>query len=514
MRRRSVLQGGLGAMGLLASSMVRAGSSVTRVTVDAGAPESAIRPFFGLAGVPGPAPGHGKFMDMSDIWRKARPNMVRSYDWVARLDTVDNPESLFPRWSADPTDPASYNFAAADEWVKQVRDVGAEVLFTIASAIPRNKLPTSDLPKYEAVVEHIVRHFAQGWGGGEAGRVSHWEFGDQPDFNKLHFAGTVAEFNAMFEAFARAVKRVDPALQVGGPGLAFPLNPDIGHREAFLDFLKSRGLPLDFFTFNWFSDATRDPMDLRIVSRALREMLDRRGFKNTRIFADSWNYLGIPANHAAGEETAAFATAAAIYAVDSPLDRANYFRADSGWDPHYGFMDPAGFLRPDGKTDQRVLAAQAIGQAMRGQRLPLTGGDDDGFAALATWDKSADLVRVLIANHARPAKFAEPRQSDVFTFRIPIGAHREDMNFHLTPFRPVKAMQRPGQVSVELRNLPWKTRQLSVSRLLVDSAGGQTTRSVVNTKKGAVLLDVPLAAPSFALFEISPQAAGIRSGEK
>lgn len=514
MDRRGVLQAGLGAAGLLTAGTLRAGTSAARVTIDASAPLSPIRPLLGVAGIPGPTPAYGRYMDMTPNWRRSRASMVRSYDWVARLDTIDNPESLFPRWAADPTDPASYNFAAADEWVRQVNAIGAEVLFTVASEIPRNKLPASDLPKYELVVEHIVRHFAQGWGGGPSNRVRFWEFSDQPDFGKLHFAGTAGDFYSMFEAFARAVRRVDPSLQVGGPGLAFPLNPDTGHRESFLDFLKSRSLPLDFLSFNWFSDGTGDPMDLRVVATKLRDMLDQRGFQQTKIFSDSWNYMGIPVNHAPPAETAAFIAAAGIYTVDSPLDRACYFRADSGWDPHYNFQDPAGFLGPDGKTDQRMLAVESLGQALSGQRLRLTGGDDDGFAALASWDKHADVVRVLIANHARPAKFAGPRASDILSFKIPIGEHRVQMDFQLTPHRPVTNVQRPEQVNLQLRNLPWKTRRLSVSRLLVDGTGSQTSPSVVATAHGRIDLAAPLAPPSFALFEIGPQTAAIRKGDK
>ena len=119
-------------------------------------------------------------------WKSARVGLVRTYDWVSRLDTVDNPDSLFPKWSADPGDPANYNFAATDSWVRQVQAIGAEIIFTIASAVPSNKLPTSDLAKYEQVVENIVRHYVSGWGGGGfVNAVTRWEFGDQPDFGTI-----------------------------------------------------------------------------------------------------------------------------------------------------------------------------------------------------------------------------------------------------------------------------------------------------------------------------------------
>ena len=39
--------------------------------------------------------------------------------------------------------------------------MGAEIIFTIASAVPSNRLPASDVAKYEHVVENIVRHYVR-----------------------------------------------------------------------------------------------------------------------------------------------------------------------------------------------------------------------------------------------------------------------------------------------------------------------------------------------------------------
>lgn len=510
MDRRDILRGAILAAGVsMASHASAKGDAGPRILVDAGRDGADIRPMMAVAGVPGPIPGRPQFMDMGDSWSRGHVRMVRSHDWVARLDTVDNPDSLFPRWDADPHDPASYNFTAADLWVAQVNRIGAQVLFTIASAIPRNKLPAADLAKYEVVVEHIVRHFAQGWGkrpddGAGPGNVRHWEFGDQPDFGKLHFAGTTQQFHAMYAAFARAVKRVDPGLQTGGPGLAFPLNADGGHREAFLDFLRQNDLPLDFFSYNWFSDGTRDPMDQRVVAQRLRAVLDARGFQKTALVADSWNYLGIPVNHAPPAEAAAYLVAAGIYLVDSPLDRACYFRGDGGWDPHYGFQDPAGYLGPDGRTDQRMLAVESLGQALNGKRLEVRGGDEDGLAVLASRDGADGTVRVLVANHVRPAAFALPRPSDTLSFRVPIGAERVQMDFLLPPQRPAPTGPRPSGLSLTVLNRLWRSGRVTVKRLLVDRDGAQRSSFDVAPRKGGITLDAPVGPNAFALFEIHP----------
>ena len=78
----------------------RRGCSSMRASRSGGCATSRVRP-----ACPGPAPGAEQIPDVSRYWESARVGLVRTYDWVSRLDTVDNPDSLFPNWSADPDDP-------------------------------------------------------------------------------------------------------------------------------------------------------------------------------------------------------------------------------------------------------------------------------------------------------------------------------------------------------------------------------------------------------------------------
>ncbi|MBN9605440.1 MAG: hypothetical protein J0G30_02375 [Actinomycetales bacterium] len=469
--------------------------------IDASA-TSAFRPHRAAGGVPGPVAAFPDFPDMTPLWREAGLTAVRSYDWVSRLDTRDNPESLFPDWSADPTDPASYNFAATDDWVDAVHGIGAEVLFTIASSIPQNKLPALDVETYGIVVEHVVRHYATGWANGPATPVRRFEFGDQPDLGPLHFDGPAQAFSDMYEAFVAAVERVDPSLEVGGPSLAFPLNADAPLREGFLGFVRDRGLRLDFFSFLWFADPSRDPLDAPFVAAELRKLLDEFGFTETRLVLSYWNYLGIPSNTAPAPEKAAFQAAAAIALQDSVVDEAFFFRADSGKDPHYGFIDPAG-LYADGAPDERAAAFALIGRAQSGQRLAARGGDESGFACLA--GREGDVVRILLANFVAPASALEPRESDEFRFTIPIGQQRIDLGFRLPPQRSELASAGVDAAHLTVRNLP-AGRTVVVTREgldgRVESLGDRTV-----SEAGDLVLDLAIAPQSVALLELTVHGA-------
>ncbi len=444
------------------SAAAPASTAHGRLLVVDAADERDFRPLNGVGGIPGPAAGHPDFPDMTPLWREAGVTVVRSYDWVSRLDTRNNPTSLFPDWDAPVDDPASYNFAATDAWVEAVHAAGAEVMFTVASSIPSNKLPAQDIDVYERVVEHIVRHYSAGWADGPSKPVRIYEFGDQPDFGPLHFAGRPEEFYAMYRAFCTAARRVDPTLRVGGPSLAFPLDADAPYREGLLAFIREHDLPLDFFSFLWFTDVSRDPLDYRQVSAELRALLDGHGFTDTDLTLSYWNYMGVPSNTAPPAEKGAFQAATAIYLQDTVIDHAFFFRADSGRDPHYGFVDPAGVGTADGGPDERSRAMALAGRALTGRRLAVTGGDESGLACAAGRD--GDVVRVLVTNYVAPEDALAERTENRFTFRIPIGDERIELGFDLPPQRQGLASAGVTAARLEVRNLPWPGRTVRVTR--------------------------------------------------
>ncbi|ARU17782.1 GH39 family glycosyl hydrolase [Croceicoccus marinus] len=428
---------------------------IAKLSVNAGEPIGNMRQLHGTSGIPAPAPGTDSVPDILDVWRNAQVTLVRSYDWVSRLDTIDNPTSLFPDWSADPSDPASYNFAATDTWVGQTRSIGANILFTIASEIPANKQPARDLAKYEQVVENIVRHYVCGWGDGFENAVSHWEFGDQPDFGKLHFSGTPDQFYEMYAAAARAVKRVDPALKVGGPCVAFPLNEG-PFREGFLDYVKQQSVPLDFLSWMWYGDNSRDPMDFRTIAAEVRAIVDKYGFTDTELLLSYWSMTGIPTAKFEDFDNAAFLAAAAIYMQDSEVDKAIFFRADTGADFHYNFTDPAGIFEDDGSQNARTGAFQLVGQTLATtERLAITGGDDNGFAALAGRTADGDTIRILISNYAIPDMYLTARDRDVFEFQVPIGDQKTDMSLNVPPRRVDARSTGYSGYTLEIGHLPW-----------------------------------------------------------
>jgi hypothetical protein len=476
------------------------------VDVDAARSIGTIRSLQGVDGLPmGSDAGGLQIKDGPDLrqrWKDARVDAVRTYIWHARLDTVDNPGSLFPHWSADAEDPASYNFAAVDAAVRATREVGAEILFTLASSIPQNTRPPADNAKYALVVQHIVKHLCFGWANGFASAVKYWEIGDEPDLNTFHFSGTPQQFYAMYEAAARAIKALDASLLVGGPGLAFPLNENAPYREGFLKVVKDRGLPLDFFSWKWYSDATEDPFDINRVAKTTSAVLEQSGLSATPQFVTNWNFDAIPIARPDRLQMGVYESATLTYLQDSNIARAFIFRGDAGMgtakDP-----DPdltTRMFNPDGTPMTNAYGFLAVGQMLdTPQRLSVRGSDDKGFAVLAGRSRSGNQIQVLISNYAIPAEYLKPTDKTSLDFELPIAATRVPVSMKLPPRRTDAVATDNGGYTLIISHLPKTLQHYQISRYRLDATHAFTLVDTVVGTGGTVRTQASLPAPSLEL---------------
>jgi xylan 1,4-beta-xylosidase len=505
-------------LGLMVSLQAIAGTvdeqGLRQVRVDAARTIGTIRSLQGVDGLPGGADAGGLQIhagpDLRQRWKNAHVDSVRTYIWHARLDTIDNPGSLFPRWAADVDDPASYNFAATDAAVRASREVGAEIVFTVATAIPYNKKPPEDLPKYAAVLRHIVQHYCSGWAGGFAGAIKYWEIGDEPDLNTYHFAGTPEQFYAMYAAAAAAIKSVDPALQVGGPGLAFPLNENAPYREGLFRVVKEKRLPFDFFSWKWYSDATEDPFDINRVNSVVTAKLAEAGLAGTPQFITNWNFDAIPIARPDRLQMGVYESATLTYMQDSNVAKAFIFRGDAGTgtdkDP-----DPdltTRMFNRDGSPMLNGYGFLAAGRMVETpQRLAVVaGGDDKGFAVLAGRTDSGDKLQVLITNYAIPAKYLEPTARTSLDFVLP--GTGVPVSMQLPPRRTDAHQTNNGGYQLTIEHLPAPLRQYRISRYRLDAGH---SLALLDTRRGSgtrVQASAALGPPSIELVVV--ERAGAR----
>ncbi|MDB5722569.1 MAG: hypothetical protein JWP15_3187 [Alphaproteobacteria bacterium] len=435
-RRKQGMQGRIGryagrlaalaacaALGAAAAASPPSGYSL--LTVDAGKTLGRLKPLRGVNGAPDmrfsgaaaqQAHPRPRPANLSSAYREASVDLVRTHDALAGdidssvgpLPSVLPPRPggggpprnvdawlIFPDPAADPEDSRSYNFGPTDQLVGGIRAIGAEVIFRLGRGGGTTAGPPQDLARYATIIRHIVLHYNKGWAEGFQSSVRYWEVWNEPDLGKIWWRGTPDDYYRLYEAASTAVKSADPAALVGGPTIAL-VNQAQPYREGFLAYTRDHRLPLDFFSWHYYSEG-QDPLDFSRIGREMRGLLDRYGFQKTLSVLDEWN-SGILSGRLDATASAAFIGSALVYMQDAPIDIQALYRAD-------------GEFGADGRTPTKIGQALIAWGRMRltPLRLATHGGDDKGFALLAGRSEDGKQVQVLISNYEVPPEQRGPR---------------------------------------------------------------------------------------------------------
>lgn len=202
---------------------------------------------------------------------------------------------IFPDFSADENDPASYDFACTDESILTALDAGTETFFRLGQTIEHQikkhgTLPPADFHKWARICEHIIRHYNEGWADGYHLNIEYWEIWNEPDLdtddskNKRTWGGVRAEFFDLYEIAAKHLKSCFPHLKIGGPALAGWLE----WAEAFLCEMQKRCVPIDFFSWHIYCT---EPKKMLNLADKVNELLVKYGYGDVESILNEWNYV-------------------------------------------------------------------------------------------------------------------------------------------------------------------------------------------------------------------------------
>lgn len=243
---------------------------------------------------------------------------------------------IFPNFDADPTDPASYDFACTDESILVCEEAGTKTFFRLGQTIEHQikkhgTIPPKDFHKWAVICEHIIRHYTEGWADGFHLDMPYWEIWNEPDLdlddspNKRTWGGTKAEFFRLYEIASKHLKACFPHLKIGGPALA-------GNEEWADDFLamvKETGSPMDFFSWHIYCIV---PEHMTMKAERIQVMLEKYGLGDAEQILNEWNYVkgweeeyvySIKAMHSI--KGAAFALGCICEAQHSDIDMLMYY---------------------------------------------------------------------------------------------------------------------------------------------------------------------------------------------
>ncbi len=227
----------------------------------------------------------------------ARTHDASFYSSYGGEHTIDV-HAIFPDFSKDENDPASYDFVLTDEYLKVMVYAGVEPFYRLGSKIEHwpkkyGTLPPPDFKKWAAVCEHIIAHYTEGWADGFRYKITYWEIWNEPDLgsdetdpvNKKCWGGTKEQFCELFEITAKHLKNRFPSLKIGGPAVCYPVQ---GWVDDFLSYCRDRKVPMDFFSWHCYAKL---PSEITYAEKAAREILDKFGFTEAESILDEWNYV-------------------------------------------------------------------------------------------------------------------------------------------------------------------------------------------------------------------------------
>lgn len=430
---------GLGGLAAVLHACRRAarpgGAAVVEVALDA-----LEGPFERLSGVQGsPSPLVAGEVDLTQGFRLAR---IAS----CRIDQDCEPNTLtlgglFPDERADPDAEASYRFEAIDRHLAAADAAGASVLWQASYDVGQSDRwvgmnlggrPPEDLQRWTRVVGRCLAHFNRA-----RHVVTHAEFVNEPDglggFHGPHASRLAPAFLAFLGAVARhSAANASTPVQAVGPGI--PLSwaewPQWAPRfEALLDAVKRAGHPLPVFSFHTYGRDT-SPLGNARLAKALRALLDARGFGGTALWNTEWQafdflraHLDVGAERAktaTEAERRAFACAFAAYAVACKLrwqgavSGSYYYRANQrafppDFTPRLGALGLGRFFHADGQPGPLAFHELLLARAQDATPVRCaTRFDDDGrFVAQGLRHAQGRTVSVLLSNLATAPRRVE-----------------------------------------------------------------------------------------------------------
>ncbi|MBR2509988.1 MAG: hypothetical protein IKB71_09625 [Lentisphaeria bacterium] len=278
-------------------------------------------------------------------WQQAKISYVRNHDasisGYGSAHIVDV-HMIFPDFSKDPYDPASYDFVLSDKYHKLILEGGSKIFYRLGTRIEHEPkkygtIMPPDFKKWAVICEHIVRHYTEGWADGFNWDVEYWEIWNEADMsstneNKCTWSGTDQEFFEMYKITALHLKKNFPHLKIGGPALACTFS----WMKDFLAYMSAgERCPIDFFSWHIYGT---DPDNVEKIGGFVQSILQKYGYGDAENILNEWNYIragvpdGVPYNQLAihGMKGAAFAMSAMLSGQNSVVDMLMYYDARTG----------------------------------------------------------------------------------------------------------------------------------------------------------------------------------------
>ena len=331
-----------------------------------------------------------------------------------------------------------------------------------------NGSPPSDYNKWAALVQATVEHWVARYGIDEV-RTWYFEVWNEPNLNKPFFRGTQQQYFELYKITSQTLKRIDPALRVGGPATSNfhmdqealskaqasgkPFDPlTIPWRPIWIDdffvYCKANSLPVDFVSTHPYPqdfaidepgmpkgkgyrrsiDSTRDDL------RTLRRIVDASPYPHAEIQLTEWSSSPSPLDHSHDS------LAAASFIVKTNLESIGLVDSLSYW----VFTD---VFEENRRTDSifhggfgLINYQQIVKPSFHAYRMMNELGDElleQKVGAVITRDKASGRISALAYNYPPEEKVSLPVTGSVEAAdAIDASGSGRDLDIHLRALPP------------------------------------------------------------------------------
>lgn len=222
--------------------------------------------------------------------------------------------NIFRDFDADENNPASYDFAFTDWLLEAMQRQSVKPFYRLGVTIENAQhikayyiYPPKDNAKWARICEHIIAHYNEGWADGYHMGIEYWEIWNEPDNfpdikDTCMWKGTFEQYLALYEAASVHLKNRFPYIKIGGYAscgfYSIFDNNFVGSANSssrtgyfiecfhkFMQFVKEKKLPLDFFSWHSYSDVAKNIAYENYVHENLRAY----GFEHVESILNEWN---------------------------------------------------------------------------------------------------------------------------------------------------------------------------------------------------------------------------------
>jgi len=390
-----------------------------------------------------------------------------------------------------------------------------EVLKTSNSSIFYWKGNTShpQLGPWRDLIAAFVQHLQARYGAAEV-RSWFFEVWNEPNLDGFWEKADQAAYFELYDATARTIKAIDPALRVGGPSTA-----GAAWVPQFLDFAAAHGTPVDFVTTHTYGvdggfldeqgkgDTKLSPSPDAIVGdvRRVRAQIAASKFPNLPLYFSEWSTSYTPRDRVHDSYVSAAYILTKLKAVQGMVQGMSYWTYSDLFEepgpPNAPFEGGFGLMNPQGIRKPAWFAYKYL-HALAGRDVPTQ--DPYSFA-------SADGTKlaVVLWDWHQPD---QPVSNRSFYGRLTVSVPQAPAKLHFTHVAPGRYRLRLFRTGYRHNDaysayidmkLPDRLTAPQIDQLqALTQDRPETDRQVTVSRDGALDIEVPLRTNDIVLAQL------------